>query len=239
MHSTRGLSGAEVDALQAMDAGVTSIEHAGGYALAYQRLDGDPGRLPFDPVLIDSLARATVRTGTAVVPTLSVFYAYTDEVTDVAGLPIGERFDHLPQEMREFFQGGAERRTPNSRERSRLGFVLASEITRRVHELGGVVGAGSDTPAGVFNLPGGAIHRELELLVGAGLTPLAAIHAATGVAGEILGRPDLGVLRTGALADLLVVEGNPAADIRATRRIQSVWQGGRRLPLDTLLPAAP
>jgi hypothetical protein len=236
MHGTRGLRGAEVDALQALAAGVRSIEHASGYALAYQRLGGDPDRPPFDPVLIDSLARATVRAGTAVVPTLSVFYAYADAVTEVADLPIGERFDQLPQEMREFFQQGAARRTPESRERSRLGFLLAADVARRVRELGGTVGAGSDSPAGVFNLPGGGIHRELELLVRAGLTPLEAIRAATGAAGEILGRTDLGVLRPGAAADVLLVAGNPAEDILATRRIRHVMQAGRPLPLELLLP---
>jgi imidazolonepropionase-like amidohydrolase len=105
-----------------------------------------------------------------------------------------------------------------------------------VHELGGTVGAGSDAPAGVFNLPGGSIHRELELLVRAGLTPLEAIRSATGVAGEILGRTDLGVLCPGAAADLLVVAGNPAEDILATRRIRHVIQAGRPLALDLLLP---
>jgi cytosine/adenosine deaminase-related metal-dependent hydrolase len=236
MHGTRGLTGAEVDAVQALAAGVHSIEHASGYALAYQRLGGDPGRTPFDPVLIDSLARTTVRAGAAVVPTLSVFYAYSEAVTDVSDLPIGERFDLLPAEMREFFEQGAARSTPEGRERSRLGYLLAVEVARRVHELGGTVGAGSDAPAGVFNLPGGSIHRELELLVRAGLTPLEAIRSATGVAGEILGRTDLGVLRPGAAADLLVVAGNPAEDILATRRIRHVIQAGRPLALDLLLP---
>jgi hypothetical protein len=103
------LTGAEVEALQALAAGVHSTEHASGYALAYQRLGGDPGRTPFDPVLIDSLARSTVRAGAAVVPTLSVFDAYSEAVTDVSDLPIGERFDLLPAGMREFFEQGAAR----------------------------------------------------------------------------------------------------------------------------------
>jgi hypothetical protein len=126
------LTGAEVDALQALAAGVHSTEHASGYALAYQRLGGDPGRTPFDPVLIDSLARSTVRAGAAVVPTLSVFDAYSEAVTDVSDLPIGERFDLLPAGMREFFEQGAARRTPEGRERSRLGSLLAVEVARRV-----------------------------------------------------------------------------------------------------------
>lgn len=236
MQSTRGLSGAEVDALQAIAAGVRSIEHASGYALAYKRLGGDPNRLPLDPALIDSLARATVRGGTALVPTLSVFYDFSDSVTDVGDLPIGERWAQLPRDMREFFEQGAARRTPASREGSRRSYLLAAAVARRVRELGGVIGAGSDSPAGVHNIPGGAIHRELELLVREGMSPLEAIHAATGAAATILGRPDLGTIRAGSVADLVVVAGNPAAEVRATRRIRAVIQAGRPLPMDSLLP---
>jgi len=238
MHTTRGLSGAEVDALQAIAAGVRTIEHASGYALAYQRLGGDPTRLPLDPVLVDSLARVTVRSGTAVVPTLSVFYAYSDSVTNVGDLPVGERFAHFPKEMRDFFEQGAARRTPTSRGNSRNGYLLASAVARRVRELGGVVGAGSDSPAGVFNIPGGAIHREMELLVREGMTPVEAIQAATGAAAKILGRSELGTIRPGAVADLVVVDGNPAEDVRATRRIRTVIQAGRTLPLGSLFPVA-
>jgi len=237
MHSTRGLAGAEVDALQAVEAGVHTIEHASGYALAYQRLGGDPLRPPFDPMLIDSLARATVRAGVAVVPTLSVFYSYSDSVDQVSDLPVGDRMPGgIPQDMVDFFQQGAERRSPGGRESSLNGYLLAREVARRVSELGGLVGAGSDAPAGVFNIPGGSIHRELELLVRAGMTPLQAIHAATGAAATILARPDIGVLRPGAAADVLVVDGNPAERITDTRRIRMVVAEGRIVQIDSLLP---
>jgi len=237
MASTRGLSGAEVDALQAIEAGVGSIEHASGYALAYQRLGGDPAVIPFDPDLIDVMARATVEAGVAVVPTLSVFYAYSDAVTDIGGLPAAAE---IPQEMLDFFEQGAARRTEASRLRSLQGFAMASAVSRRVRELGGLVGAGSDTPAGVFNIPGGSLHRELELMVREGATPLQALHSATGVAAQILGRADIGTLETGRLADLVIVEGKPDHDILATRNVRGVIQGGASLPLDALrVPLAP
>lgn len=228
MHNTRGLDGAEVDALQAMEAGVRSIEHASGYALAYRRLGGDPQTLPFDSGLVERLASETVRHGTALVPTLSVSYGHSDAVTDIAGLPMADR---LPEDMRSFFEDGARRRTPEGRERERLTYRLSEAVLRRVHALGGTIGAGSDTPAGTYNLPGGGLHRELELLVAAGLTPLEAIRAATGSAARILGRDDLGVLRPGAVADLVLVEGDPSRDIRHTRRIRAVVQAGRPLDL--------
>jgi len=97
-----------------------------------------------------------------------------------------------------------------------------------------VIGAGTDVPAGDYNLPGGGLHRELELLVKAGLTPLAALHAATGAAGQILGLPGLGTLRAGSVADVIIVAGNPATNIRATRNVRYVLQAGRVQPVDSL-----
>jgi hypothetical protein len=231
MASTRGLSGSEVDALQAIGAGVGSIEHASGYALAYRRLGGDPSVVPFDPALIDRMARATVDAGVAVVPTFSVFYAFADDVTDVAGLPATHSIN---PDMLAFFEDGAARRTDASRARSLLSYQMASAVARRVRDLGGLVGAGSDSPAGVFNVPGGALHRELELMVREGATPLEALHGGTGVAARILGRNDIGVLEAGRIADILVVDGRPDEDILATRNVRSVIQGGRPLPMGAL-----
>ena len=234
MMETRGLDGAQVDALQAMQAGVQSIEHASGYALAYQRLGGDPTK-PLNTKLVDQLAQATVRSRTALVPTLSVFYGTVQPDSarrELATLPGGTR---VPADMSAWFDQHAGFATPASRANAAADLRLDQALTRRIFELGGLIGAGTDAPAGDYNLPGGGLHRELALLVRAGLTPMAALHAATGAAGKILGRPDLGTLRPGSIADVLIVAGNPATDIRATRNVRFVLQAGRVLPIDSLL----
>ncbi|MBI2250372.1 MAG: hypothetical protein HYU61_11465, partial [Brevundimonas diminuta] len=74
MASTRGLSGAEVDLLQAVALGLNSLEHASGAALAYRRLGGDLEAESLDPALIDQMARALLAADTALIPTLSVFH---------------------------------------------------------------------------------------------------------------------------------------------------------------------
>jgi imidazolonepropionase-like amidohydrolase len=75
---------------------------------------------------------------------------------------------------------------------------------------------------------GEAPWRELELLVEAGLTPLEAISAATSVGAAAFGRPDdLGRVAPGALADLVVLSGDPSRDIRAIRTVTRVMMGGR------------
>ena len=233
MMETRGLDGAQVDALQAMRAGVQSIEHSSGYALAYQRLGGDPTK-PLNTKLIEQLAQATVRSHTALVPTLSVFYGtvFPDSARrQLAALPGGTS---IPVDMTAWFDQAAGRQTAATRALAAADLRLDQALTRRVHALGGVIGAGTDVPAGDFNLPGGGLHRELELLVQAGLSPVAALHAASGAAGQILGLPTVGTLRPGSVADVIVVAGNPAVNIRATRSVQYVIQNGRVLPADSL-----
>ena len=101
--------------------------------------------------------------------------------------------------------------------------------------MGGLVEADTDAPAGDYNLPGNDQHRELTLLVRAGLIPVAALHAATSEAGKILGRPDLGTLHPSSMADVLIRAGDPATNIRAARNVRSVLQAGRGLSIDSLL----
>jgi imidazolonepropionase-like amidohydrolase len=73
------------------------------------------------------------------------------------------------------------------------------------------------------------LHRELALLVDAGLSPAEALRAATGDAARFVtasADPDFGVIAPGKIADLVLVEGDPTADIRAVSRIRAVFQGG-------------
>jgi imidazolonepropionase-like amidohydrolase len=85
---------------------------------------------------------------------------------------------------------------------------------------------------------GFSLHWELELLVGAGLTPYDALVAATRDPAEFLGREDAGTIAVGKRADLVVLDGNPLDDIRNTRHIRGVVAGGRwfdRTVLDAML----
>ncbi|HKY45132.1 MAG TPA: amidohydrolase family protein, partial [Pyrinomonadaceae bacterium] len=105
-----------------------------------------------------------------------------------------------------------------------------SEATQRAREAavkfsrGGVtVGTGTD----IWQIPTG-VHMEMEHLVEAGLTPAQAIHAGTGAAARILGaEKDLGTIEVGKWADLIILDADPLADIRNTRRIWQVLQYGR------------
>jgi imidazolonepropionase-like amidohydrolase len=81
--------------------------------------------------------------------------------------------------------------------------------------------SGSDV--GVF--AHGDNARELELMVSYGMTPIDALRSATSVAARIF-HMDIGQLRHGLLADLIAVDGNPATDISAVRRVRFVMKNG-------------
>jgi len=85
--------------------------------------------------------------------------------------------------------------------------------------------AGTDAPnPGTSH--GASIHRELELLVRAGLTPQEALASATSIPAKTFHLEDRGTIASGKRADLLLVKGDPTQDITATRDIVSVWKLG-------------
>lgn len=99
--------------------------------------------------------------------------------------------------------------------------------------------AGTDTAAGVHVFPGFSLHDELALFVKAGLTPLQALQTATVNPARFLGRTsDLGSVREGKVADLVLLDANPLENIANTRRIHGVMLAGRyfdRAALDRML----
>ncbi|HYF40343.1 MAG TPA: amidohydrolase family protein, partial [Gemmatimonadales bacterium] len=77
-------------------------------------------------------------------------------------------------------------------------------------------------------------HRELELLVRAGLTPREALRAATRDGAVLLGVDSLGLLAPGKVADLVVLTRDPLRDIRNTRTIEAVMLRGNLLSIDSI-----
>lgn len=98
---------------------------------------------------------------------------------------------------------------------------------------GGRLAAGTDA-AHQMLVPGYSDHREMELLVRAGLTPTEALRAATRNAAVLIGVDSLGLLAPGKVADLLVLSKDPLEDIRNTRAITAVMAHGYLLDADSI-----
>lgn len=116
-------------------------------------------------------------------------------------------------------------------------FAGAVRSVAALHRAGVVVLAGTDanTQPGVpAQVPHGeSLHHELELLVTAGLSPAQALRSATSEPARVFGLADRGAVEPGLRADLVLVDGDPLSDIRATRTIRRIWCGGiEYLPVD-------
>ena len=98
-------------------------------------------------------------------------------------------------------------------------------VTRALVDAGVplLVGTDAGNPGTQY---GASMHRELAALVDAGLTPTQALAAATSVPARVFKLGRRGSIEKGYKADLLLVEGDPSADILATRRIVEVWKDG-------------
>jgi hypothetical protein len=111
-------------------------------------------------------------------------------------------------------------------EEFRRGHSNAQEFLRRLAKAGGRVVVGTDA-GGAASVPGLSVHQELELLVDAGLTPMQALISATRAPAEMI-RKDykLGTIAPKKLADLVILDADPLADIGNTRKVGMVIKNG-------------
>jgi len=181
------------------------------------------------------LAAEMATRGMAVISTLTVRESFANtRLQDLSFLDQPLIKDVTPPnfltEIREAAARGDFRLTGPGMETYRAWLPRTSANVMTLWRAGVLVAAGTDAPyPGVFQ--GEGLHRELELLVAAGLTPVQAIQAATGNAARFMdgATADWGTVEVGRRADLVVVSGHPQDRIADTRTIVDVMQGGRLL----------
>jgi imidazolonepropionase-like amidohydrolase len=105
-------------------------------------------------------------------------------------------------------------------------YDMALRNLKKLFDAGVLVALGTDSGAFPPRAQGFSEHLEMELMVSAGLTPLQAITVATRNAAKAMRLADQGILSPGMRADFIVLNSNPADDIRATQEIHSVWKKG-------------
>lgn len=111
-----------------------------------------------------------------------------------------------------------------------LDYEAARTTVTEMYRTGIPILAGTDansTPGVPFSpRHGESLHQELELLVDAGVSTRDALRAATSMPAQYFGLDDRGVIAPGRRADLVLLDGDPLADIRATRNVKRVWCAG-------------
>jgi imidazolonepropionase-like amidohydrolase len=105
------------------------------------------------------------------------------------------------------------------------GREIMAENLRRVHAAGIPVAMGTDA-GNPLTLHGASVYNEMEAMAAAGLTPMDVLIASTRTAARAMGRDDIGTLQAGKLADLVVLDADPLADVRNLRAVRLVARGG-------------
>jgi imidazolonepropionase-like amidohydrolase len=173
-----------------------------------------------DAEVSDDFGRRVAATGGFVVPTLTVVRSVSGEPEGAAQLADSGLAGRATASQRNSLEQTVPRRAD-----ARSSAAVSMQSVRLLHEAGVPLLAGSDAPN-----PGTAfgvtMHRELELLVDAGLTPLEALAAATSNPARAFRLDDRGRIAAGYRADLVLVDGDPTRNILLTRRILGVWKAG-------------
>ncbi len=178
----------------------------------------------------EELIRAMKKAGTYYIPTLTVdesFFAFADH-PELLDDPFLQRAT-TPAELavlRSAAYRDKVQKDPDTAQH-RKDFAMAKTNLKLMYAAGVRVGFGTDSGANPVRLPGYAEHRELQLMVEAGLTPLEAIGCATATNARLLGLDHVaGTLAPGMRANFLLLDGDPAAEIGNTRRMVSIWHNG-------------
>ena len=236
---------AGVPVREAVELGLGSIEHL-SYAIrggseGTARAPGADTRSSFDSATAVALYRFMAERGTAITPTLNI--SRTLAWLDSEDHTRDEYLKYIGPGLRATYSWRVDRQagsTPEAIARRHANYEFSSSKLPLLQQSGVLILAGTD--AGFLNsydYPGIGLHDELGLLVKAGLTPLQALQAATINGARWLGRESRhGMLVRGSASDLVILEGNPIADISATRRIRGVVVRGRyldRAKLDSML----
>jgi len=189
---------------------------------------------------VQKMIEMLVQRKVAVDPTLVVFRNWmllrdlpeAYENPDVAAMP-----KRLQKVWYESSQTGAP--TPESLPLRQKIFRKQQELTGRLFHSGVSLLVGTDAPV-AFCPPGFAIHQELGLLVEAGVTPAAALQAATLNNARTLHQDrSLGSIEAGKLADLVILDANPLAEIGNSRRIHRIIRGGKVCDQQAVLKLVP
>lgn len=185
-----------------------------------------------DEQKVAAIAKATARAGIYTTPTLTFFkLCFAVEQSD-AEMRARPDFRFYPEKLREPLFAAHRRfwTEPPSAERRKKYQRIRDQLVKSIHDAGGKIMAGSDAPE-LFLVYGFTLHREIKNLVDAGLRPYSALEAATRTPAEYLkGLATFGTIERGKRADLLLIEGDPLADITNTERRAGVMVRGRWLP---------
>ena len=208
----------DIDALPADPAGAWFSQ-----VRTWERLAADS----YNPSRAAALFERLARNDTRLSPTLTVLRTFAEPADSYLNDP---RLRYFPQFIRDYWAQSILLRAPSTPEQmavQRAYFQATSRLVATARQAGVHVVAGTDA-GNPYCLPGFSIHDELALLVAGGLSPMEAIQAATRDAAALAGLGETaGTVTPGKVADLLILDADPLADIRNTQKIHGIVAAGR------------
>lgn len=213
-HVPRGMNG-----YQAVDAGMDQLNHI-SFIQQMMRERTDTTPLTMDQPEAQKAIAFLLEHHVVVDPTIAL-YELNAHPADQPVSAFEPGVDKVAPELRSSLtHTGA---APADTARRRAQYQTQLQIIGALHKAGVPIVAGTD-----LTVPGYSLHREMELYVDAGFTPMEAIQAATIVPARAMGlEKESGTLQPGMRADVLVVTGNPLARIADTRNVKFVIADGR------------
>ncbi|CAN5150552.1 amidohydrolase family protein [soil metagenome] len=237
----------EVGLVAALDAKQRSIDHydryveflvpdEAGSAASSAGFFGSGLIALIDRSRIPEVVRRTVEAGTWNVPTLSLIehLASPEPAEKMIKRP---EMKYMPEDVLQGwvnFKNNYNKRDDFQPEATQALVKLRRELTKELHDSGANIALGSDAPQ-FFNVPGFSLHREMEMMVNAGLTPYEVLVTGTKNPAVYFETPEeFGTITPGKRADLVLLNANPLEDISNTKKIEAVIVNGKYYNRETL-----
>lgn len=236
---------AEVGIHHAVRTGMSTVDHLDGFVEATRREGADPDDpaayyRATDPERLEALVGFLADHEVWLVPT-QYLWNHLRGAPDPDSLLALPEFRYVSPATRESYRRRAESNRANpaiTPEADRAHAEMRTRFLRAAHEAGVPILMGTDSPQ-LFNVPGFALHRELPLMLEAGMSPYEVLVTGTRNVADYVARAlgrsgDFGTVAPGMRADLLLVEGNPLESLEVLRSPAGVMVGGRWLSADRI-----
>jgi imidazolonepropionase-like amidohydrolase len=231
----------EVGVPHALDVRQKSIDHLDNYIDAVEASDSpargaDPPTrarwlvFHLDQSKIAPLAKRTRESGVWMVPTMALWEIFSGD-EKVESLLERPELKYMPKQMVDQWAAAKRKMLANTDPKSGAKVIeFRKKMLGALHEAGAKIALGTDSPQ-IFSVPGFSIHREMPIMIAAGMKPFDVLESGTRNVAEYFGTlKQTGTVETGKRADLILLEANPLTDVANVSKRAGVMVNGKWLP---------